>query len=72
MSSATRTELAVLKSVEAERAFPSHAYGYGYLQGAIATAIIRLEYESPETVIAVLQKALDRSELPIREVDLAA
>ena len=57
--SGTRTEAACLAASMAEipQKF-TYAYGYGYLEGVIKTAIIRLEYASPEAVITELEKAL--------------
>ncbi len=62
MASAARTEAACLAS--AITAFPSHPYGYGYMQGAIKSALIQLEYGRTEAAIASLAHALELSERP--------
>ena len=57
MTSATRTE-----------AFPSHAFGYGYMQGAIKGAMIYLECGLADKAMAELTRALELSERPHDQV----
>ena len=56
-----RTELACLKS-----AMAGTAYQAGYLEGAIRTAIIRLEYVDPAAVAAELEAALAQAKIEVR------
>ena len=44
--------------------FPDHPYGYGYMQGAISSAIMQLEHGSTDDAMATLRRALGRSEQP--------
>ncbi|MGL5736890.1 MAG: hypothetical protein ACRCYS_18655 [Beijerinckiaceae bacterium] len=57
--SGARTEAACLADAMAAPAF-SAAVQLGYLEGAVETAIGRLEYDTPKAVSAYLADALER------------
>ena len=65
--SAARTEAACLASAFAESptAFPSHAFGYGYMAGSMRTALIQLEHGLRDCAMETMRDALAMAEQPI-------
>lgn len=62
MASAARTEAACLASPI--KAFPSYPYGYGYLEGALKSALMQLEYGLTDAAATTIRRALELSEQP--------
>lgn len=66
--SATGKMSRALKSAEGGIvAFPSYPYAFGYLQGAIKTALIQLEYGNADLAANSLRAAIGLSERPFPE-----